>query len=193
MSVTGGPNIVEDGLVLLLDVANPDSYPGSGNIFFDISKYKNNGQITNNLEYITNTFGDFLVKSEGDCLLIRNVLSGDKGTISIYSGIQEGLNSVNYKIGLNSLVSNNLNLGEVNNVCITWNKISNSVNRKIFINGSFVTQSTLSQSYNINNSNIKIKSKEGNKIKYILKYSIELSEAEILQNHNAVNTRLNNN
>jgi hypothetical protein len=36
MSVHGGPNTIEDGLVLYLDAANPKSYPGSGTIWTDL-------------------------------------------------------------------------------------------------------------------------------------------------------------
>lgn len=37
MSVYAGPNIVDNGLVLYLDAANPKSYPGSGTTWFDLS------------------------------------------------------------------------------------------------------------------------------------------------------------
>lgn len=36
-----GPKIVRDGLVLHLDAANPKSYPGSGNTWYDLSGNKN--------------------------------------------------------------------------------------------------------------------------------------------------------
>jgi hypothetical protein len=42
MSAIGGPNVVEDGLVLALDAANPKSYPGSGTTWFDKSGNGNN-------------------------------------------------------------------------------------------------------------------------------------------------------
>jgi len=42
MAFFRGPSIVTDGLVLYLDAANPDSYPGSGNTWFDISGNNNN-------------------------------------------------------------------------------------------------------------------------------------------------------
>ena len=37
MGVFAGPNIVEDGLMLYLDAADPKSYPGSGTSWFDLS------------------------------------------------------------------------------------------------------------------------------------------------------------
>jgi len=39
--VSYGPSIVTDGLVLYLDAANPDSYPGSGAIWYDLSGLNN--------------------------------------------------------------------------------------------------------------------------------------------------------
>ena len=37
MSTLGGPKIVTDGLVLALDAANPNSYPGTGTTWYDLS------------------------------------------------------------------------------------------------------------------------------------------------------------
>ena len=37
MAVHGGPNIVNDGLVFLVDAADKNSYPGSGTAWTDIS------------------------------------------------------------------------------------------------------------------------------------------------------------
>ena len=47
MSVSGGPDIVENGLVLCLDAGNTKSYPGSGTVWTDLSKNGNNGTLTN--------------------------------------------------------------------------------------------------------------------------------------------------
>jgi hypothetical protein len=47
MSVSGGPNISEDGLVLALDAGNVKSYPGSGTTWNDLSGNNNNGTLTN--------------------------------------------------------------------------------------------------------------------------------------------------
>jgi hypothetical protein len=40
MSVHAGPNVVENGLVLALDAANPKSYPGTGTTWFDLTPNK---------------------------------------------------------------------------------------------------------------------------------------------------------
>jgi hypothetical protein len=47
MSVSGGPDIVENGLVLALDAANTKSYPGSGTTWADLSGNNNTGTLTN--------------------------------------------------------------------------------------------------------------------------------------------------
>jgi hypothetical protein len=54
-----GPNIVTDGLVLYLDAANPKSYPGTGNTWYDISQYHNKSTLINNPIYYTNYNGYF--------------------------------------------------------------------------------------------------------------------------------------
>ena len=47
MSVRGGPDIVENGLVLYLDAANRRSYAGSGTSWTDVSGNGNTGTLTN--------------------------------------------------------------------------------------------------------------------------------------------------
>ena len=47
MSVAGGPDLIQDGLVLCLDAANTKSYPGSGTSWVDLSGNGNNGTLTN--------------------------------------------------------------------------------------------------------------------------------------------------
>jgi hypothetical protein len=51
MSAIGGPNIVDDGLVLALDAANVKSYPGSGTTWLDLSGNGNNGTLVNGPTY----------------------------------------------------------------------------------------------------------------------------------------------
>lgn len=47
MGVAGGPDIIQDGLVLALDAADKNSYPGSGTTWKDMSGNNNNGTLTN--------------------------------------------------------------------------------------------------------------------------------------------------
>ena len=47
MAFNYSPKIVTDGLVLCLDAGNPNSYPGSGNTWTDLSRGRNNGTLVN--------------------------------------------------------------------------------------------------------------------------------------------------
>jgi hypothetical protein len=49
-----GPNIVTDGLVFAVDAASPNSYPGSGNLWLDLSGEGNN--LTGDGQYSNPTF-----------------------------------------------------------------------------------------------------------------------------------------
>lgn len=54
MAVHGGPDIVTDGLVLLLDAGNSKSYPGSGNTWYDLSGNNNNFTLVSSVFDSTN-------------------------------------------------------------------------------------------------------------------------------------------
>ena len=59
MSIAGGPDIVENGLVLHLDAADTNSYPGSGTAWTDLSGNGYNGTLTNGPAYSSNNKGYF--------------------------------------------------------------------------------------------------------------------------------------
>ena len=47
MAIRGGPDIIEDGLVLHLDAADRNSYAGSGSTIYDLVDSTTNGTLTN--------------------------------------------------------------------------------------------------------------------------------------------------
>lgn len=57
MSNRYGPRIVTDGLVLCLDAADRNSYPGTGTTWTDLSGNGNNGTLTNGPTYSSNNNG----------------------------------------------------------------------------------------------------------------------------------------
>jgi hypothetical protein len=63
MSVSVNPDIVTDGLVLCLDAANPESYPGSGNTWYDLSSEKSNFELHNGAFWDSNTLS---ISFDGD-------------------------------------------------------------------------------------------------------------------------------
>lgn len=52
-----GPEIVTDGLVLYLDAGNPESYPGTGNTWFDLSTSNVNATLFNGPIFDSQNFG----------------------------------------------------------------------------------------------------------------------------------------
>jgi hypothetical protein len=54
---TWNPNIVTSGLVLYVDTADPNSYPGSGTVWYDLSGNGNNGTLVNGASYNATTGG----------------------------------------------------------------------------------------------------------------------------------------
>ena len=55
MAFQRGPNIVKEGLILMLDAANPKSYPGSGTTFYDLSGNGNHHIIEGSPVYQNNS------------------------------------------------------------------------------------------------------------------------------------------
>jgi hypothetical protein len=56
MAVYAGPDIVENGLIVHLDAANPRSYPGSGTSWFDLSGRNNHFTLINSPVFSNNRF-----------------------------------------------------------------------------------------------------------------------------------------
>jgi hypothetical protein len=66
MGVYGGPNVVEDGLVLALDGGNSKSYPGSGTTWSDLSGNGNNGTLVNGVGYSGSNLGSLVFDGVDD-------------------------------------------------------------------------------------------------------------------------------
>ena len=66
MGVHGGPDIITDGLVLSLDAADKNSYPGSGTTWSDLSGNNLNGTITNATFSSTAGGGTLVFDGSGD-------------------------------------------------------------------------------------------------------------------------------
>ena len=57
MSLSHGPSVVTQGLVLALDAADISSYPGSGTTWTDLSGNGNNGTLVNGVGYNSSNLG----------------------------------------------------------------------------------------------------------------------------------------
>jgi len=66
MAVSSGPDIVDSGLVLALDAADRNSYPGSGTTWTDLSGTGNTGTLTNGPTYSSVNGGSIVFDGNND-------------------------------------------------------------------------------------------------------------------------------
>jgi hypothetical protein len=59
MAISRGPKMVTNGLVLVLDAADKNSYPGSGTTWIDMSGNNNHGTLTNGPAFSNGNGGNF--------------------------------------------------------------------------------------------------------------------------------------
>lgn len=71
MSLTHSASVVRNGLVLHLDAANPKSYPGSGNTWFDLSGRNNHGTMTS-VTYDSTNNGNMLFNNGADSVQVAH-------------------------------------------------------------------------------------------------------------------------
>jgi len=72
MAASSGPDIVDSGLVLALDAADRNSYPGSGTTWTDLSGRGNNGTLTNGPTYSSVNGGSIVFDGTNDYVTISN-------------------------------------------------------------------------------------------------------------------------
>jgi hypothetical protein len=70
MSSLGGPSIVTDGLVLLLDAGNTKSYPTTGTTWYDRSGNGNNGTLINGPTFSGSNNGTIIFDGTNDYILL---------------------------------------------------------------------------------------------------------------------------
>jgi len=79
-----GPNIVQEGLVLALDAANPKSYPGTGTTWNDLSGNGYNGTLSGGALFNSNNGGSISFDGTNDkATLDSSITSLDTSVLSI--------------------------------------------------------------------------------------------------------------
>jgi len=73
MSNSYGPNIVTNGLILHLDVANQRSYNTTGNTLYDLSGSGNNGSLINGPTYSQGNSGNLTFNGSNQYINISNI------------------------------------------------------------------------------------------------------------------------
>ena len=91
MAGSTGPEIITDGLVLALDVANKKSYPGSGTTWTDLSGNANNGSLINGPTFDSLNNGSILFDNSNDYInvpITSDLILNDAGTIEAWVKIK---------------------------------------------------------------------------------------------------------
>jgi hypothetical protein len=70
-TLSGGPNIVTDGLVLNLDAANPKSYVSGSTTWRDLSRGGNNGTLTNGPTFNSGNGGSIVFDGVNDYSIVN--------------------------------------------------------------------------------------------------------------------------
>jgi hypothetical protein len=108
MSLHHYPKIVTNGLVLCLDAANPSSYPGTGNTWYDLSNNGNNFTLSNSV-YDNQNRGSLSMGSNIRIYKSGTVLNKDNNLtiIVVFSGSCSYLEGHSIGCTLNYLSANN--------------------------------------------------------------------------------------
>ena len=92
MTNSYGPSIVRDGLVLYLDAGDRNSYPGTGNTWYDLSGNGYNASLVNSPSFNNVDRGSILFNGTGDYASVLNYssfesLNTSEVTIEIFGSI----------------------------------------------------------------------------------------------------------
>ena len=83
MAFNYSPKIVTDGLVLCLDAGNPNSYPGSGNTWKDLSRGRNNGTLVNGPTFSGDNGGSIVFDGVDDYTSFGTSLGNEWPSITV--------------------------------------------------------------------------------------------------------------
>jgi hypothetical protein len=122
-------NIVTNGLVLDLDAAKRDSYPGSGTTWNDISGNRNNGTLTNGPTFDAGNGGSIVFDGSNDFVSLAGSIEVTTATFLIWvyrNGNQPNYAGMFYSRGSSA---NGINFfSTTNNLSYTWNDAPNTYN-----------------------------------------------------------------
>ena len=209
--LTHSPRIITDGLVLCLDAANKQSYPGSGNVWYDLVG-SNNGALTNGATYSSANGGVIALDGVNDYIDIPINLTNTNYTIMgasryvVVGGRTFSAKNNNWLMGhWNGSTQNHFAEGWVS----SEGAGSSDTNWRIYAatgnysgdSWAFYLNGVLNAGPNGGGSNgpnnFAIGSYQGSSefsnshISFIICYNRVLTPAEILQNYNALKGRYN--
>jgi len=215
----GGPNIITDGLVLYLDAANSRSYPGTGTTWNDLTPNVNIGTLTNGPSFDSEFNGNITCDGINDFVSLPNntatqfpntsawsfsvtakLLSQNTAYAGIFiKGIADtnspgillfyyNSGSVILKQSSSQPTSVNASINAAFNYTVTYN---GSTTTRVYLNDTYRNNGPTISSVDTSNT-LQLGNGDfyGNvRIYNFVKYNRLLSDAEILQNYNAIKTR----
>lgn len=139
MGISYNPSIIVNNLVVYLDSGNKKSYPGSGNIWTDLSLNKNNTTLVNSPTFISNNLGTLSFNGSTQYgSFVGSANNFGLGSIECWCKCDTPTNNLNQQIvsrtntsaGTFNLVKNNSNFFEFSirlTTGIQYKIVSNSV------------------------------------------------------------------
>jgi hypothetical protein len=215
-TLSGGPNIVVDGLVLYLDAANRYSYVSGSTTWRDLSRSNNNGTLINGPTFNTGSGGSIVFDGIDDYVISNltktqignnltlniwikfNDLQTNKGILQIADNLNDGVpwillqrttnTSIRWYLDGNYRITNNIDNLKYFNLTLTYDGTVWIVYVNSIPNGSY-TGGLGSYSGNFTWLGNGYNGYSSCNISQTLIYNRALSSQEILQNYNATKTR----
>jgi hypothetical protein len=210
--------IVTNGLVLNLDAAKRDSYPGTGTIWNDISGFRNNGTLTNGPTFNSDNGGSIVFDGVDDfvtstaisvtnwtveCWFKSNSVGGNFKGIFEFAFNNNGRSGIGINLNGYPLISYPTGLFRVSSTQAVDNNqwyclvgVYNVTSQNLYVNGNLQTLGSNSSAAPASFTNV-IRIGDFTIPGYYLNGSIAsvrfynraLSATEILQNYNALKSR----
>lgn len=218
MAGTVAPNVVTDGLVLYLDVANTKSYVSGSTTWLDLSGNRNNGTLYNGVSYIRTNNGGLVFDGTDDYIIVpgNGTLNTSRPTVELVTTVStnngnviaQGQYGSNWGFGVGvkpgGIMARNNN-GDANysisnsgvvHVAVTWDGSGN----EYYKNGQYLGRTTSNYSPNpggdvtIGGVRAQVPSQNlaefaNSTVNIVRIYNRVLSANEILQNYNSIKTR----
>jgi hypothetical protein len=133
-------NIVRDGLVLDLDAAKRDSYPGTGTVWRDIAGGVITGSLVNGPTFDPNNGGSIVFDGVDDLVTVPDnpALNSTSGTINVWF-----INLGTYSTGAQTaeIINKHTSAGSFDGYGILLNNVSSSVYVRGYIKNTFTNYS----------------------------------------------------
>jgi hypothetical protein len=108
MAFNRGPKIVTQGLVLALDAASKNSYPGSGTIWNDLSGNLNSGSLINAPALNNDSYGSLVFNGTDQYINTQgSILPTGTGDYCVDAWIKRTTNPANVSVGICAGIDNN--------------------------------------------------------------------------------------